>query len=56
MASTPNAVYFSPNLSGQYQYELYDQDMDNGWQLNNLLHQPAEEIKPLWSTLQVKCC
>lgn len=49
------AVYFSPNLPGQYQYELYDLDMDNGWQMDNLLHRPDQapaRIKALWAGLQ----
>lgn len=49
------AVYFSPNLPGQYQYELYDLEKDRG-QMSNLLYQTDqldEPIKVLWRRLQV---
>ncbi|MDB5972251.1 MAG: hypothetical protein JWQ90_4701 [Hydrocarboniphaga sp.] len=49
------AVYFSPNLPGQYQYELYDLDTDRE-QKHNLLHKPhraSKEVKALWAKLQV---
>ncbi|WP_338864748.1 sulfatase-like hydrolase/transferase [Myxococcus stipitatus] len=48
------AVYFSPNLPGQYQYELYDLETDKA-QMHNLLHQPhdaSEPVKLLWPRLQ----
>ncbi len=48
------AVYFSPNLPGQYQYELYDLETDN-LQMNNLLYRPhhlSESVKLLWPKLQ----
>ncbi|HZR37904.1 MAG TPA: sulfatase-like hydrolase/transferase [Nevskia sp.] len=48
------AVYFSPNLPGQYQYEMYDLDKDRG-QMHNLLYQPDEappEVRRHWSRLQ----
>jgi choline-sulfatase len=46
-------VYFSPNLPGQYQYELYDLETDRA-QMNNLLYQPhhlTEPVKSLWPKL-----
>lgn len=47
------AVYFSPNLPGQYQYELYDLTQDS-YQYHNLLHKPEEhpEVELLWPQLQ----
>lgn len=48
------AVYFSPNLPGQYQYELYDLEADSA-QMHNLLFQPhhlTEPVKLLWPKLQ----
>ncbi|WP_426749718.1 sulfatase-like hydrolase/transferase [Myxococcus sp. Y35] len=48
------AVYFSPNLPGQYQYELYDLETDKA-QMTNLLYQPHladESLKSLWARLQ----
>jgi len=48
------AVYFSPNIPGQYQYELYDLEADSA-QMTNLLYQPHEAtapVKALWANLQ----
>jgi len=48
------AVYYSPNLPGQYQYELYDLDTDRK-QMHNLLHRPDQAspaVKLHWARLQ----
>ena len=53
------AVYYSPNLPGQYQYELYDlkQDGSGSLQMTNLLAEPHRvtdgALRRLWSRLQV---
>jgi len=46
------AVYFSADGS-QIEFELYDNGVDAG-QMNNLLHQPAAGVTPLWNDLHAK--
>lgn len=48
------AVYFSPNLPGQYQYEMYDLDTEPKQLVNLLAHaKPANpEVEKLWPQLQ----
>jgi arylsulfatase A-like enzyme len=43
------AVYYKPGGT-TFEYELYDNDADPG-QLNNLLHEPAPDIKDTWARL-----